>query len=109
MNLGLQRQFILTTNKMLHEMVEIIIEGNSDCAAEKESNLLRFNILKIFVISGFFLYNKELHLLVDRSNDFNGTWKIIEKLWMVNSNLSKYFNNVFIFFNVGFYRGGFVI
>ena len=54
MNLGLNKENIITTSSKLYEMVDSIIELNSDNISEKESSILRLNLLKIFIISGNF-------------------------------------------------------
>ncbi len=52
MNLGIQPQNIVSTSKKLYEIADIIVSQNTDNNLERESALLRLNIMKIFIISG---------------------------------------------------------
>ena len=51
-NLGLQKENIITTTRKLYEMVDSIIVLNSDNITDKESSVLRMIPLKAFIISG---------------------------------------------------------
>jgi hypothetical protein len=52
MNLGIQPKNIVSTSKKLYEIADTIVTLNADNNLDRESRLLRLNIMKIFIISG---------------------------------------------------------
>jgi len=56
MNIGIQPQNIVSTSKKLYEIADIIVTQNTDNNLERESSLLRLNIMKIFILSGIYMF-----------------------------------------------------
>jgi hypothetical protein len=56
MNIGIQPQNIVSTSKKLYEIADIIVTQNIDNNLERESSLLRLNIMKIFILSGIYMF-----------------------------------------------------
>jgi hypothetical protein len=52
MNLGAQPSNILSTSKRIYNMGDSMILAHSDNLQDRESRILRLNLMKIFIISG---------------------------------------------------------
>jgi ubiquinone biosynthesis protein COQ9 len=89
MNLGLQPVNLVTTVDRLLKTVDILSSLEQDATKIK-----RYIVIKTFIASGKYCINKELHMLTDRSHNFDSTWRFVDSFYSLNMSLYNSFDQV---------------